>query len=117
MRRDDFWPAFAAGAVLGTMAGIGGVLLFKRLSSGTDSHILRLEKSINIGLAVEAVFDAWSNFERLPQLIDFVEKIERFGTQSRWWVNIDGRQFQWDAQITKVAQPVDRMEILEWSKT
>jgi len=63
---------------------------------------LRPEKSINIGRPVQAVFDAWSNFEHLPGLIDFVKKIERFGAQSRWSVNIDGRQFQWDAQITKV---------------
>ena len=44
MRRDDFWPAFATGAVVGTIAGIGGVLVFKRLSSGTDKHIIRLKK-------------------------------------------------------------------------
>lgn len=28
--------------------------------------------------------------------------MERFGTHSHWLVNIDGRDFEWDAQITQV---------------
>jgi len=84
--------------------GIGGVLALRRLSSATDNHILRLEKSINIGRPVEAVFDAWSDFELLPQYIDFVERVERFGRRSRWTVNIDGKRFRWDAQITQVVR-------------
>ena len=102
MRREDFWTGFAAGAAVGTLAGIGGVLAFKRFTSGTDNHILRLEKSINIGRPARVVFDAWCDFERLPELIDFIENVERFGRRTRWTVNIDGRRFQWDAQITQV---------------
>ena len=101
MGRENFWSGFAAGAAVGVLAGMGGVLAFKRLSSDTDSHVLRLEKSINIGRPVQTVFRAWSNFERLPQLIDFVRKVERFGAHSRWIVNIDGKEFHWDAQITQ----------------
>ena len=102
MERESFWSGFAAGAALGALAGIGGVLAAKRLSGGTDSHILRLEKSINIGRPIDAVFGAWSNFERLPQLISFVKRIERFGTQARWLINIDGKDFGWDSQITQI---------------
>jgi len=102
MRREGFWTGFAAGAAVGTLAGIGGVLAFKRFTSGTDNHILRLEKSINIGRAARAVFDAWCDFERLPELIEFIENMERFGRRTRWTVNIDGKRFQWEAQITQV---------------
>jgi uncharacterized membrane protein len=102
MKQENFWSGFAAGAVIGTLAGVGGVLAFRRFSSSMDGHILRLEKSINIGRPVADVFNAWSNFERLPQIVDFIEKVERVGTHSRWWVNMDGKQFQWDADITQV---------------
>lgn len=102
MRQENFWSGFAAGVTIGTLAGVGGVLAFRRFSSSTDGRILRLEKSINIGRPVAAVFGAWSNFERLPQTVDFIEKVERSGTRSRWWINLDGRQFQWDAEITQV---------------
>jgi len=102
MRREDFWTGFAAGAAVGTLAGIGGVLAFRRYTSSIDNHILRLEKSINIGRPARAVFDAWCDFEALPELIDFIENVGRFGRRTRWTVNIDGKRFQWDAQITQV---------------
>ncbi len=97
-----FWTGFATGAAIGALAGIGGVLAFKRNGEGADRHVVRLEKSVNIGRPVSAVFGAWQNLERLPQSISFVKRIERFGTQSRWLVNIDGRDVEWDAQITQV---------------
>ncbi|HEV3315362.1 MAG TPA: SRPBCC family protein [Candidatus Angelobacter sp.] len=102
MERGSFWSGFAAGAALGALAGIGGVLAARRLSSGTDSHILRLEKSINIGQPLELVFSAWSNLERLPQCISFVKRIERFGSRARWWINLDGKEFAWDSQTTQL---------------
>lgn len=102
MRQGDFWSGFAAGTAVGVLAGIGGALALRRASSGIDRHVLRLEKSINIGRPVDAVFSAWMGFEHLPGMIHFIEKVERFGTQSRWWVTLDGRKFQWDAQVTQV---------------
>ena len=98
MAREHFWSGFA----LGALAGVGGVLALKSFSSDTDSHIVRLEKGINVGRPVELVFAAWSNFERLPQFISFVKEVERFGTHTRWTVNIDGKEFEWDAQVTQV---------------
>lgn len=102
MARENFWPGFAAGVAAGALAGVGSVLAIKRRSSESDRRVVRLEKSVNVGRPVQAVFAAWSNFERLPQWISFVRRVERFGTESRWLVNIDGRDFEWDAQITQV---------------
>lgn len=106
MSRENFWPGFAAGfaagIAAGALAGVGGVLAFKRRSSEADRRVVRLEKSVNVGRPVQAVFAAWSNFERLPQWISFVRRVERFGTQSHWLVNIDGHDLEWDAQITQV---------------
>jgi uncharacterized membrane protein len=102
MGRENFWSGFAAGTAIGALAGIGGILAWKRASSGTDSHIIRLEKSINIGRPADFVFSTWMAFERLPEMVDFIRKVERFGSQSRWLVNIDGKEFEWDAQITQV---------------
>lgn len=87
----------AAGAV----AGVAGVLAFKSVASRADGHVLRLEKSINIGCPASEVFAAWSGFERLQRYLTFVESVQRFGDRSHWRVNIDGRTFEWDAQLTQ----------------
>ncbi|HET9838050.1 MAG TPA: SRPBCC family protein, partial [Candidatus Angelobacter sp.] len=102
MARNNFWAGFAAGTAAGALAGVAGVLAFRRGTSDVDSNIIRLEKSINIGRPVPEVFAAWANFEQLPHSIRFVQSVQRFGQRSRWRVNIDGRAFEWDAQITQV---------------
>ena len=100
--RENFWSGFIAGAAVGAVAGVAGVLSARRRSTDINSHVVRLEKSVNIGRPVQSVFAAWSSFERLPQWINFVRRVERYGTHTRWLVNIDGREFEWDAQITQV---------------
>jgi len=102
MARDTFWSGFAAGAAAGALAGVAGVLVFKRATSDADRAVIRLEKSINIGRPVHEVFAAWMNLERLAQSISFVDSVLRFGERSRWRLNIDGREFVWDAQLTQV---------------
>jgi len=102
MGRDNFWSGFAAGAAAGALAGVAGVLAFRRATSDADRGIIRLEKSINVGRPVHEVFAAWMNLERLAQSISFVDSVLRFGERSRWRLNIDGREFVWDAQLTQV---------------
>jgi len=99
----DFWAGVVVGGAIGAVAGIAGVLTARRRSADIDRHVVRLEKSVNIGRPVERVFAAWSAFERLPQWISFVRRVERYGTQTHWLVNLDGREFEWEAQITQVA--------------
>src|ERR1051325_3142399 len=101
MTRNNFWTGFAAGVAAGAVAGIAGVLAFKGRMTDVDGRIIRLEKSINIGRSVSEVFAAWSDFERLPRSISFVESVQRSGDRCHWRVSIDGRAFEWDAQITQ----------------
>ena len=101
MARENFWSGFAVGMAAGAVAGVAGMLAFKHGTSQTDGHALRLEKSINIGCPVHEVFAAWAGFERVSNYISFIESVQRFGDRSHWRVNIDGRTFEWDAQLTQ----------------
>jgi uncharacterized membrane protein len=98
MAREKFW--FATGAVAG-IAAVGGALAARRFVQSSGQHVLRLERSINIGCSVDMVFGAWASLERLPQWIDFIKRIELAGKRSRWRVSVDGKEFQWDARITQ----------------
>src|SRR5437016_14197570 len=102
MAREGFWSGFVGGITIGTLAGMGGVLAVRRLAGRTDSHIVRLEKSINIGRPLELVFATWANIERLPQYISFVKKVERYRDHARWRINLDGKEFTWDSQVTQL---------------
>jgi uncharacterized membrane protein len=101
MARENFWSGFAAGMAAGAVAGIAGMLAFKHGMAAADGQVIRLEKSINIGRPANEVFAAWSDFERLQRYLTFVESVQRFGDRSHWRVNIDGRTFEWDAQLTQ----------------
>ncbi len=102
MRAEKFWSGFAAGTAVGAFAGIGAVLAVRRRISEADRRVVRLEKSINIGGPARKVYAAWSHFERLPQWIGFIKRVEHRGRHWRWLVNLDGRDFQWEAKITQV---------------
>ena len=95
------WPAFTAGTAFGALA-LAGVLSFKRRTESNDSRVVHIERSLNIGRPVETLFSAWLNFERMPQFVNLVRKVERIGVGSRWLASLDGRDFQWDAQITQI---------------
>jgi uncharacterized membrane protein len=97
-----FWAGFAAGAATGAVAGVGAVLAFRRYASESDRRVVRLEKSVNVGRPVHRVFAAWQELEQLPGWIGFIKRVQRHGTHSRWLVNLDGRDFEWNAQITQV---------------
>lgn len=102
MQEENFWAGFAAGCVVGALAGAGAVLAFRRLAMEADSRVVRLEKSMNVGSPVHRVFNAWSDLEQLPRWINFVKSVQRYGTHSRWVVDLDGREFEWNAQITQM---------------
>ncbi len=93
-----FWRGFATGAAAGAGAGIGIFLLITRIGR-RKQRIVRLEKSLQIGRPVHEVFEAWVNFERLPNLSDSIQTIRREGDRSHWKVHVNGRLVEWDAQV------------------
>jgi uncharacterized membrane protein len=59
--------------------------------------VLRLEKSIQIGRPVDEVFNAWTDWDRLPRVSENVSQIIQRGDQSRWSVNVGGQTIEWTA--------------------
>lgn len=99
MRR--FWRGFAAGAAVGAGGAIGGLLLGRVVRRRSTREIIRLEKSLQIGRPLEAVFAAWSSLERLASLVPMVRRIHQDQETSHWLVNVHGRNVEFDAETTQ----------------
>lgn len=95
MASSGFWRGFATGAIAGT----GAVLLPQLVGRAGASRIIRLEKSIQIGRPVAEVYEAWSDWERLPRASENIADIRHYGDRSHWRVKQDGQQFEWDAIV------------------
>ncbi|HSB76770.1 MAG TPA: SRPBCC family protein [Terriglobales bacterium] len=98
-RTKHFWRGFGMGAAVGAGGTVGIIFGLNYVGRAGRRRVVRLEKSIQIGAPVEDVFRAWLDMERLPQLTDVIEQVRRYGDRSHWTVNVDGRQFEWDAEI------------------
>ncbi len=77
--------------------GAVAVLLPQLLGRAGASRIIRLEKSVQIGRSVEEVFNAWSDWDRLPRVSENIADIRNYGDRSHWRVNVGGRFIEWDA--------------------
>jgi uncharacterized membrane protein len=95
-----FWKGFAAGAAAGAGAGLGSWFLSRAIFS-KQFHVVRLEKSLQIGRPVDDVFRAWSDFEHLPRLVRLIEEVRVQGKRSHWKMRLNGRSFEWDAELTQ----------------
>jgi uncharacterized membrane protein len=100
-RREGFWSGFGVGTIVGAAAGLGAWIAMSGRASSYDSHILRLEKSVQIGRPVEEVFALWSNLEQLPERVSAVKKVNVRGQLSDWRIWIDGKEFSFDAETTQ----------------
>ncbi len=98
MKQGSFWTGFAAGA--GVAAGSWIAFNFAR--RGGTSPIVRLEKSVQVGVPLEDAFDAWANFRLIPQYVSMVKEVRVFGVRTHWRVEIGGAPFEWDAEITQL---------------
>lgn len=95
-RRNQFWKGFAAGAA----SGAGAMLALNALIV-RNRRVLRLERSLQIGKPVSEVFAAWSELEQLPAISEMIRCIESYGRRSRWVVTLDGKDFEWEAEVTQ----------------
>ena len=98
MRQRDFWIGFTWGAA----TAIGGALAASRIGRGGRSRILQLEKSIQIGRTPAEVFDAWSDIEQLPTMIEALDSVSSIGHRSHWNARVNGRHVEWDAELTQL---------------
>lgn len=99
MSQKHFW----SGVAVGSGAVIGGMFAAGLLGTGGQSRIIRLEKSVQISADIETVFRAWAHFERIPQYCRYITHVRNTGNdRSEWTANIDGRIFQWEAEVTQV---------------
>ena len=98
MQKKEFWGGFAAGAAV----AIGGAWIFGLTGRGGSSHIVRLEKSVQIGRPVAEVFETWSDLESLPRFTSLLRNITRNGDRSHWVAEIAGRPLEWDAEVIQV---------------
>lgn len=80
----------------------GALIGFNLARRGAGSLIVRLEKSVQIGRPVEEVFDAWSNFHRLPEYSNMIKEVRVFGNRSQWRVEANGTPFEWEAELTQL---------------
>ena len=101
MAKRKFWKGFAAGTAVGAIAGMGSWLITKTLGRQEYGKIMRLEKSLQIGCPVEAVFRAWSELPGLPRYLPMLQRISVQGKRSHWVLNAAGRTVEWDAKLTQ----------------
>lgn len=95
-RRNQFWTGFAAGAASGA-----GAMLALNAVLARSRRVLRLERSLQIGKPVNEVFAAWSELEQLPAISETIRCIDSYGRRSRWVVTLDGKDFEWEAEVTQ----------------
>ncbi len=100
MSQRDFWGGFGAGAAAGVVAGIGAAIGWRAWRTGNqEPEVLRLEKTVQIGKPVDEVFRAWADLANLPNHIRLLERVRPFGRRSQWAARINGRLFEWDAEM------------------
>lgn len=98
MEPKRFWSGFAAG----TCAALGALWACDRLGRGGRSRIVRLEKSVQIGRPVNEVFERWQRWEDLSEYSSIIRSVKRQGELWHWHISIEGREFEWDAELTQV---------------
>ena len=98
---ERYWRGFATGAIVGTAAAAGAILVANAMTRNRDPRILRFEDSIQIARPVEDVFHAWSDFANLPHYIDMVRHVEVQGMHSIWTIAAKGKETRWEAETVQ----------------
>jgi uncharacterized membrane protein len=84
--------------------GVGAVvwLIPELIGRARRSHIVRLQKSIQIGAPVKEVFDSWLNVQNLPRVSDDVREVQHHGAMTHWKVGMGPANLEWDARIEQL---------------
>lgn len=98
-KKDRYWGGFAVGALLGTASAVAAYMIANAATRKSDSRVLRMEDSVQIGRPVEEVFRSWCNLQQLPDAVSCIKSITGEATGlSHWKVNVDGKDFEWEAE-------------------
>jgi uncharacterized membrane protein len=98
---DRFWAGFATGALFGVAGAVATYMISGAIRGGRDARVVRFETSLQIGRPVDEVFRAWTDYERLADIVDCVEEINVGANSSFWRVRVDGKQFEWQAETVQ----------------
>jgi uncharacterized membrane protein len=84
--------------------GVGAVvrLVPELIGRARRSHIVRLQKSIQIGAPAAEVFERWMNLQNLPRVSSDVREVQKQGQFSHWKVGMGGANLEWDAEIEQL---------------
>ncbi|HWF17653.1 MAG TPA: SRPBCC family protein [Verrucomicrobiae bacterium] len=59
-----------------------------------------VEKSIEVEVPIQEVYNQWTRFERFPEFMEGVEQVKKLDERHLHWVaEIDGKKKEWDAEI------------------
>jgi uncharacterized membrane protein len=62
----------------------------------------RIEKSVEVGAPVHAVYNQWTQFEEFPRFMAGVKEVRQLDdTHVHWHAEIWGKDKEWDAEITE----------------
>jgi sporulation protein YlmC with PRC-barrel domain len=61
-----------------------------------------IQESVDVGVPVRTAYDQWTQFEQFPRFMEGVEEVRQLDeTHLHWVARIDGREVEWDAEITE----------------
>ena len=66
---------------------------------GAPARMPGLEEVIEVDAPAERAYALWAAFERFPEFVQGVERIDRRGDQLRWVVTVGPKTIEWDARI------------------
>ncbi|HZV36967.1 MAG TPA: SRPBCC family protein [Verrucomicrobiae bacterium] len=59
-----------------------------------------VEKSIEVEVPIQEVYNQWTRFERFPRFMEGVEEVRQVDDRHLHWIaEIDGKKKEWDAEI------------------
>jgi hypothetical protein len=74
----------------------------------------RIQQSIEVAVPVHAVYQQLTQFEDYPRFMQDIETVRQLDdTHLHWWMRVDSRRVEWDAEITE--QQPDRS--IAWHNT
>ncbi len=105
--------AVLGGAALAAVGlAVAGAL--KGRSGGSEDESSSMSESIDVDVPVRTAYNQWTQFEKFPEFMQGVERIDQLDDKRlHWVVSIAGKTTEWDAEIVD-QQPDQR---IAWRST